>query len=71
MEMEKRCNSSSFGNRKIDLVAWNSVINGFAENGKPNEALGLYSEMMGSKGIKPDGFTIVGLLSACAKIDPK
>ncbi|CAN7109352.1 unnamed protein product [Brassica rapa subsp. narinosa] len=51
-----------------DLVAWNSVINGFAENGKPNEALGLYSEMMGSKGIKPDGFTIVGLLSACAKI---
>ncbi|CAN6913480.1 unnamed protein product [Brassica oleracea] len=50
-----------------DLVAWNSVINGFAENGKPNEALGLYSEM-GSKGIKPDGFTIVGLLSACAKI---
>ncbi|XP_010449130.1 PREDICTED: pentatricopeptide repeat-containing protein At4g21065-like isoform X2 [Camelina sativa] len=50
-----------------DLVAWNSVINGFAENGKPNEALALYNEM-DSKGIKPDGFTIVSLLSACAKI---
>ncbi|KAF8096142.1 hypothetical protein N665_0317s0048 [Sinapis alba] len=50
-----------------DLVAWNSVINGFAENGKPNEALELYSEM-DSKGIKADGFTIVSLLSACAKI---
>ncbi|CAA7054604.1 unnamed protein product [Microthlaspi erraticum] len=50
-----------------DLVAWNSVINGFAENGKPNEALSLYTEM-DSKGIKPDGFTIVSLLSACAKI---
>ncbi|CAH8345850.1 unnamed protein product [Eruca vesicaria subsp. sativa] len=50
-----------------DLVAWNSVINGFAENGKPNEALGLYKEM-DSNGVKPDGFTIVGLLSACAKI---
>ncbi|KAL1205348.1 Pentatricopeptide repeat-containing protein [Cardamine amara subsp. amara] len=50
-----------------DLVAWNSVINGFAENGKPNEALALYTEM-DSKGIKPDGFTIVSLLSACAKI---
>ncbi|CAE6185375.1 unnamed protein product [Arabidopsis arenosa] len=50
-----------------DLVAWNSVINGFAENGKPEEALALYTEM-DSKGIKPDGFTIVSLLSACAKI---
>lgn len=25
-----------------DLVAWNSVINGFGSNGKPNEALTLF-----------------------------
>ncbi|CAN8231201.1 unnamed protein product [Cochlearia groenlandica] len=50
-----------------DLVAWNSVINGFAENSKPNEALSLYVEM-DSRGVRPDGFTMVSLLSACAKI---
>ncbi|KDP38027.1 hypothetical protein JCGZ_04670 [Jatropha curcas] len=50
-----------------DLVAWNTVINGFALNGKPNEALKLYEEM-GSEGLEPDGFTIVSLLSACAEI---
>ncbi|KAF2316743.1 hypothetical protein GH714_042084 [Hevea brasiliensis] len=50
-----------------DLVAWNTVINGFALNGKPNEALTLYKEM-GLEGVEPDGFTIVSLLSACAEL---
>ncbi|KAJ4824239.1 Pentatricopeptide repeat-containing protein [Turnera subulata] len=51
----------------MDLVAWNSVINGFALNGKPNEALALYREM-GLEGVEPDGFTMVSLLSACAEL---
>ena len=50
-----------------DIVAWNSVINGFALNGKPNEALTLYKRM-GSEGVEPDGFTMVSLLSACAEL---
>ncbi|KAJ4824416.1 hypothetical protein Tsubulata_033282 [Turnera subulata] len=50
-----------------DLVAWNSIINGFALNGKPNEALALYREM-GLEGVEPDGFTMVSLLSACAEL---
>ncbi|GAV76414.1 PPR domain-containing protein/PPR_2 domain-containing protein/DYW_deaminase domain-containing protein [Cephalotus follicularis] len=50
-----------------DVVAWNSVINGFAINGRPNEALTLFREM-GSVGEEPDGFTMVGLLSACAEL---
>lgn len=50
-----------------DLVAWNSVINGFALNGKPNEALSLFREMS-LKGVEPDGFTVVSLLSACAEL---
>lgn len=50
-----------------DLVAWNSVINGFALNGMPNEALTLFREM-GLGGVLPDGFTMVSLLSACAEL---
>ncbi|XP_020237020.1 pentatricopeptide repeat-containing protein At4g21065 [Cajanus cajan] len=47
-----------------DLVAWNTLINGFALNGRPNEALTLFREM----GVEPDGFTVVSLLSACAEL---
>ncbi|XWS67425.1 hypothetical protein CRYUN_Cryun04dG0005500 [Craigia yunnanensis] len=50
-----------------DAVAWNSVINGFALNGKPNEALTLFREM-GLKGVEPNGFAVVSLLSACAEL---
>jgi len=50
-----------------DIVAWNSVINGFALNGMPNEALTLFREM-GLEDVQPDGFTMVSLLSACAEV---
>ncbi|EHA8592205.1 Pentatricopeptide repeat-containing protein [Cocos nucifera] len=52
-----------------NLVTWNSIINGFAINGRPNEALTLFREMSPEdSGVKPDGFTIVSLLCACAEI---
>lgn len=50
-----------------DLVAWNTVINGFALNGRPIEALTLFKDM-GSEGVEPDGFTVVSLLTACAEL---
>lgn len=50
-----------------DLVAWNCVINGFALNGRPNEALVLFRDMS-LEGVDPDGFTMVSLLSACAEL---
>ncbi|WCJ33510.1 Tetratricopeptide repeat (TPR)-like superfamily protein [Euphorbia peplus] len=50
-----------------DVVTWNTVINGFAVNGKPNEALCVYKEMS-VEGVRPDGFTMVSLLSACAEL---
>ncbi|GMH01451.1 hypothetical protein Nepgr_003290 [Nepenthes gracilis] len=50
-----------------NLVTWNSVVNAFSLNGRPNEALTLFRNM-GSEGIEPDGFTVVGLLSACAEL---
>ncbi|XP_014517439.1 pentatricopeptide repeat-containing protein At4g21065 [Vigna radiata var. radiata] len=53
--------------KERDLVAWNSVINGFALNGRPNEALTLFRDMC-VEGLEPDGFTVVSLLSACAEL---
>ncbi|OWM78555.1 hypothetical protein CDL15_Pgr016279 [Punica granatum] len=50
-----------------DLVAWNTVINGFAVNGRPSEALTLFRDM-GPEGVEPDGFTVVSLLTACAEL---
>ncbi|MQL72317.1 hypothetical protein Taro_004636 [Colocasia esculenta] len=75
--------------RVWNLVTWNSVINGFAMNGRPNEALTLYRDMTavvtntrhseeeleeGEEGqirqgpVRPDGFTMVSVLSACAEL---
>ncbi|XP_010923707.1 pentatricopeptide repeat-containing protein At4g21065 [Elaeis guineensis] len=52
-----------------NLVTWNSIINGFATNGRPNEALTLFREMnLEDSGVKPDGFTMVSLLCACAEL---
>ncbi|MFS7894570.1 putative tetratricopeptide-like helical domain superfamily, DYW domain-containing protein [Helianthus anomalus] len=45
-------------------VSWNSMILGYAQNGKDLEALTLYEEML-NNGIKPDSITFVGVLSAC------
>ncbi|KAK1385979.1 pentatricopeptide repeat-containing protein [Heracleum sosnowskyi] len=50
-----------------NLVTWNSVINGFAVNSRPNETLTLFREM-GVEGVEPDGFTMVSLLTACAEL---
>ncbi|KAF6166096.1 hypothetical protein GIB67_023806 [Kingdonia uniflora] len=48
-------------------VTWNSVINGFAINGRPNEVMTLFREM-GFEGVLPDGFTMVSLLTACVEL---
>ncbi|KAG6490265.1 pentatricopeptide repeat-containing protein At4g21065-like [Zingiber officinale] len=56
------------------LVSWNSVLNGYAINGKPNEVLTLFREMMimtnrkDAPQVEPDGFTMVSLLCACAEM---
>ncbi|KAL8226599.1 hypothetical protein R6Q57_016431 [Mikania cordata] len=50
-----------------NLVTWNSVINGFVLNGRPNETLVLYRDMI-EEGMEPDDFTLVSLLTACAEL---
>ncbi|KAI3747924.1 hypothetical protein L6452_10663 [Arctium lappa] len=47
-----------------DLASWTSLINGYAQNGQPEEALNLFETLLES-GTKPDHITFVGVLSAC------
>nr|AYM00503.1 pentatricopeptide repeat protein [Salvia miltiorrhiza] len=46
------------------LVSWTSLINGYAQNGQPHEALKLFDMLLWS-GTQPDHVTFVGVLSAC------
>lgn len=48
-----------------NLISWNSMIGGFAQNGRGGEALQIFDEMI-KEGIKPDYITFIGLLFACS-----
>ncbi|KZV41763.1 pentatricopeptide repeat-containing protein [Dorcoceras hygrometricum] len=53
------------GNPSKNYATWNSLITGFSIHGHCFEALELFMRMEES-GIKPDGVTILSVLSACA-----
>ncbi|KAL8466274.1 hypothetical protein ACS0TY_035406 [Phlomoides rotata] len=48
-----------------NVVSWNALICGFAQNGNGNDAIEMYEEMK-AKGIKPNSVTLLGLLLACS-----
>ncbi|XP_052182449.1 pentatricopeptide repeat-containing protein At1g11290, chloroplastic [Diospyros lotus] len=50
-----------------DLVSWNTIIAGYAQNGMANRALKLVTTMQVG-GHRPDSVTIVSVLPACADI---
>ncbi|KAK9154213.1 hypothetical protein Sjap_001693 [Stephania japonica] len=50
-----------------DLVAWNAIVAGFAQNGRAVRALELVLEMQ-EHGQQPDSITVVTVLPACADI---
>ncbi|KAK2428379.1 Tetratricopeptide repeat (TPR) superfamily protein [Trifolium repens] len=47
-----------------NVVSYNSVINGFAQNGFGEEALNMYKRMQ-SEGLEPNRVTFLAVLSAC------
>uniref|UniRef100_A0A7N0TV83 Pentatricopeptide repeat-containing protein n=1 Tax=Kalanchoe fedtschenkoi TaxID=63787 RepID=A0A7N0TV83_KALFE len=47
-----------------NIVSWNAIICGYAQNGKAREAMELYHRMK-CDGIKSNGVTLLGLLLAC------
>ncbi|CAA0833146.1 Pentatricopeptide repeat-containing protein [Striga hermonthica] len=49
-----------------NLTSWNCLINCYALHGGSHEAISIFNDMIEfGKGVKPDGVTFVGLLSAC------
>ncbi|XP_015882440.2 putative pentatricopeptide repeat-containing protein At1g64310 [Ziziphus jujuba] len=54
------------GTPKPDLVMWNSMISAYGNCGFCYKGLELFSKMQ-SMGAKPDGYTLVGLLSGLAE----
>ncbi|KAM0985862.1 hypothetical protein ACFX13_013307 [Malus domestica] len=53
--------------KKKDLITWNAMISGYAQNGMSDEAMVLFDGMK-EAGVNPDKITLVGVLSACASI---
>ncbi|KAL0907758.1 hypothetical protein M5K25_022193 [Dendrobium thyrsiflorum] len=50
-----------------DQVSWNSIISGLDQNGRSEEGLKCFSDMMES-GVVPSIFTIISSLSSCASL---
>ncbi|EAY97495.1 hypothetical protein OsI_19422 [Oryza sativa Indica Group] len=50
-----------------DVVAWNAMITGYAQNGMSNEAISLFHNMK-KAGVCPDKITLAGVLSACSAV---
>ncbi|EOY16621.1 Pentatricopeptide repeat superfamily protein [Theobroma cacao] len=51
-----------------NVVLWNAMLGGYAQNGYADEVIELFSQMKGS-GFHPDEFTYTSILSACACLE--
>ncbi|KAK7410900.1 hypothetical protein VNO78_02105 [Psophocarpus tetragonolobus] len=49
-----------------DIVSWNAMIVGYAQNGYGTDALKIFRKMQVVSGEKPDNVTMIGVLSACS-----
>ncbi|CAH9101108.1 unnamed protein product [Cuscuta europaea] len=48
-----------------DVYAWTVILNGLAMHGEVRKCLDLFGEML-TEGVKPNGVTFMGVLSACS-----
>lgn len=48
-----------------NLISWNSMIAGYAANGRAKQAINVFDQMR-NVGFKPDNITFVSLLTACS-----
>lgn len=55
------------GIHEKDIVCWSAMIQGYASNGLPKEALDMFFQMQ-RENLKPDCYAMVGVLSACARL---
>ncbi|XP_043702559.1 pentatricopeptide repeat-containing protein At3g09040, mitochondrial-like isoform X3 [Telopea speciosissima] len=55
------------GMEKHNVVSWTAMISGYAHHGLSEEALVLFHRMT-EVGLKPDGITFIGVLTACSHV---
>ncbi|CAJ1847882.1 unnamed protein product [Sphenostylis stenocarpa] len=73
VDMYTKCGSMEEARRVFDgmverdVVCWSALIQGYAANGMPKEALEVFIEMQ-RENVKPDCYAMVGFLSACARL---
>ncbi|XP_019097782.1 PREDICTED: pentatricopeptide repeat-containing protein At5g42450, mitochondrial-like [Camelina sativa] len=48
-----------------NIVSWNSIIWGYAHNGRGEEAIAMLEKMVSDTNLKPNNVTLLGLLFAC------
>ncbi|XP_011627723.2 LOW QUALITY PROTEIN: pentatricopeptide repeat-containing protein At4g33990 [Amborella trichopoda] len=51
-----------------DVVSWNTMITGYAQNGLAEESIELYNRMLQCSGFPPDQGTLVSVLPACSHV---
>ncbi|KAK2454748.1 pentatricopeptide repeat-containing protein, mitochondrial [Trifolium repens] len=51
-----------------DLITWNAMISGYAQNGHARRVLEIYREMKKMNGVNPDPVTLLGVLCSCANL---
>ncbi|KAB1206097.1 hypothetical protein CJ030_MR7G006001 [Morella rubra] len=49
-----------------DEVSWTALVSGYAQFGEAKETIDLFETML-AQGLKPDGVTFIGVLSACSR----
>ncbi|KAA8537367.1 hypothetical protein F0562_026946 [Nyssa sinensis] len=73
LDMYSKCRSLGtarfiFDNMRCrTVVSWNSMIDGYAQNGDSEEALMLFRKML-DEGLKPTNVTVMGALHACSDL---
>lgn len=73
VDMYLKCGSAEFACKVFNempvrnVVSWNTMIMGLAQQGKFREAINVFSKMQ-SEGVEPDTVTLVGVLNSCANL---
>ncbi|KAK7281406.1 hypothetical protein RIF29_09376 [Crotalaria pallida] len=71
VDLYAKCGCVDFAQRLFlnmqarNLITWNSMIGGFAQNGRGEEALALFEDMIKER-MKPDYITFINVLFACS-----